>query len=630
MKTQNHRKKDDHLKKKPNEKQYKVVNWSITGLFIVFILYMTIGQNPDFLWKLQDLDLFVYNSSFFLDSILRIGGLSMYIGSFLYQFFYYPLAGSLLILFLLLLVALLTAKTFNLKGWSFPLAFIPSLAILWCMSELGYLIYFQKINGYIYDTIIGVIIIVTGLMIFQKINKPTEKILFVIAYLIIAYPISGAYSLFGGLLMFLVSLKHYIENKQLLSLIPAIALLPSIVLIPIFYYQFVFDQVAFSDIYNANLPDYLLKGAEFKLWSPYLIMAFFFICLVLWKREKGLPKKTLLAKVVPLTAFLVCMTVVFAFSYKDENFNTEISMQAAADNEDWNKVLSIARNQQDEPTRLIVMITNLALYKLGLEGDKMFHYKNGNKKTNSPVAVVPVHIAGTMMYYQYGLSTYCSKWCMEGMVEYGLNASVLKYFVLSSLLNGDYALSKKYNDVLKSTLFYRTWALRHQKYIDHPETIANAKEFKNIIALTAFEDKLDGDYYNIEAFLKSHFSLLQNVPSELTELSVLFNLEIKNDKRFWPRLFRWVKLNPTKKIPVHFQEAALLYADLQKMDISGAPFDKSVVDNFKNFLAMIQQYGTYPEESLMKISYNRFGNTFWHYYFFLHDPEPKKEDKKGY
>jgi len=630
MKTQNNRKKDDHLKKKPNEKQYKVVNWSITGLFIVFILYMTIGQNPDFLWKLQDLDLFVYNSSFFLDSILRIGGLSMYIGSFLYQFFYYPLAGSLLLLFLLLLVALLTAKTFNLKGWSYPLAFIPSLALLWCMSELGYLIYFQKINGYIYDTIIGVIIIVTGLMIFQKINKPTAKLLFVIAYLFIAYPISGAYSLFGGFLMFLVSLKQYIENKQLLSLIPAIALLPSLVLIPIFYYRFVFNQVAFSDIYITNLPDYLLEGAEFKLWSPFLIMVVFFICLVLWKREKDLQKQTLLAKVVPLTAFLVCMTVVFAFSYKDENFNTEISMQAAADNEDWNNVLSIARNQQDEPTRLIVMITNLALYKLGLEGDKMFHYKNGNKKTNSPIAVVPVHIAGTMMYYQYGLSTYCSKWCMEGMVEYGLNASVLKYFVLSSLLNGDSALSKKYNDVLKSTLFYRTWALRHQKYMDHPETIANAQEFKNIIALTAFDDQLDGDYYNMEAFLRNHFSLMQNVPSELTELSVLFNLEIKNDKLFWPRLFRWVKLNPTRKIPVHFQEAALLYADLQKMDISGAPFDNGVVNNFKNFLAMIQQYVNYPEESLKKISYNQFGNTFWHYYFFLSDPEPKREDKKGY
>lgn len=632
MKTQttNQRKTDDTLKVKHNEKPYKALNWIGSGVFILFILYMTLGQNPDFLRKLQDLDLFVYTGPFFIDSMQRIGGLSMYVGSFLYQFFYYPLLGSLLLLVLLLLVGLLTAKTFHLKGWSYPLAYIPPFALLLSMTELGYMIYFQKIDGYVYNNIIGVSIVLTGLLLFQKINNLTVKVLFPISYLLITYPVCGAYSLFGGLLMLLVSLKHGIQNKQRNFLIPSIAILLSILIIPVVYYRFVFDQVALSTIYTANLPYFLLKGAEITLWLPFLLLAVFSICVVLWKREMEIKKQRFLVRLLPVFLFTSCMTVVYIFTYKDKNFNTELSMQTASDNEDWNKVLRLARNQKDEPTRQIVMNTNLALYKLGLASDNMFHYKNGNKEINSPSFIVPVQIAGTMFYYQYGLLNFCNKWCMEGMVEYGLSASVLKYFVLSSLLNGEIALSKKYNGVLQSTLFYKPWALKYQKYIDHPETISNAREFKNILALTAYDDDLTLDFDNLEPFLRIHFSELRQVPQELTELSVLFNLDLKNHERFWPRLFRWIRFYPTKKIPVHFQEAAILYGNLEGKDLTGAPFDEDVKANFAIFQGMVKQYSSYPEESMKNIFYNQFGNTFWYYYFFIKDPESKKKDDKGY
>jgi hypothetical protein len=592
---------------------------------------MTLGQNPDFLRKLQDLDLFLFNGPFFLDSIHKVGGLSMYLSSFLNQFFYYPLVGSLLLLILLTVVSLLTVQLFKLKGWLFPLAFIPSLALLLSMTELGYMIYYQKVDGYAYNNIIGVLLAMTGLWSFQKLKKIPAKVLFAIFYLFIAYPLFGAYSLLGGLLMLLVSLRNYFETKQRTALIPSIAIFPSLLLIPIFYYEFVFNQIAFSNIYSAILPNFKLNGSEIMLWLPYLIIAVFFIIMALQKWNKLQTNQSFLFKIVPAFVFLSCLTVVYVFSFKDKNFNTELSMQAASENENWDKVLNLARKQQDEPTRLIVLNTNLALYKLSLAGDKMYHYKNGNKKMKSPRFILPVQIAGTLLYYQYGLTNYCNKWCMEDMVEYGLSPSVLKYFVLSSLLNDEIALARKCNNVLLSTFFYKAWALKYQKYIDHPESILKAEEFKNILALNAYEDILDGDYGNMEAFLKNHFSHLRVVPKELSELSVLFSLETKNIELFWPRFFRWVRLNPTKKIPVHFQEAALLYERLEhKVDLTGAPFDEAVKANFRNYMEMVQQYGGYPEESLKQISYNRFGNTFWHYYFFVKDPKSQKKDDKEY
>ncbi len=127
----------------------KLFYWISSGVFIFFVLYMTIGQNPDFLRKIQELDLFLCNAPFFFDTIKQIGGLSTYLSTFLNQFFYYPLAGSMIFLVLLIIVSLLTSKSFQLKGTRFPLAFIPALALLLSLTELGYMIYFQKVDGYV-------------------------------------------------------------------------------------------------------------------------------------------------------------------------------------------------------------------------------------------------------------------------------------------------------------------------------------------------------------------------------------------------------------------------------------------------------------------------------------------------
>jgi len=221
---------------------------------------------------------------------------------------------------------------------------------------------------------------------------------------------------------------------------------------------------------------------------------------------------------------------------------------------------------------------------------------------------------------------------MENMVDYGLSPSVLKPFVLCSLLNKDFALAQKYNDVLLSTLFYRDWAIEHQKYIDHPETINNAPEFKNILPLNTYSDMLNGDFGDMEVFLRNHFTHMGEVPKELSELEALFTLEAKDSGLFWPSLFQWVSLNRDEKsIPVHFQEAALLFERLEhKVDLTHAPFDEAVRVNFNNYMDMIQQYGNYPEESIKQMSYNLYGNTYWHYYFFVNVPQTQVIDDKKY
>jgi hypothetical protein len=607
-----------------------VLNWATPVWVIVFAWYMTMGLNPDFLWKLQDLDLFVMNKQFLIDNLQKVGGLSMYAGSFLTQFFYQPWIGFVIYLMLMLLIGFLTAKAFGLKKSSFPLAFLPSLAILLCMTEMGYMVYLNKVDGYVFDILLSTIVPVLGFWAYRSIADTRFKLLFSLAFLLVGYPMVGVYALFGALLMLLHTVLNLKKGNRRAAFVAISVLTASILIIPIGYYWFAYDQIAFGDIYTANLPNFTFKGGEAKLWIPFLVMALLFMVYASLNLEEGLFKKRKGFVLLPIAIVLLFSLAVNALSYKDANFKTEIQLLKAADQEDWNKILTIAGKQKEEPTRLIVMTTNLALFKLNLAGDDTYHYRNGDKEINAPRLILPIHMAGPIFYFQYGIPTYCTKWCMEGMVEYGLNVSFLRYFVLSSILSGETALAQKYNNVLMETYQYKTWAKNHQRFIDHPERIAESTEFRNIIPLTEFNDVLNEDYYNLESFLRIHYSTMTEVPKELTELSVLFNMDIKDDKRFWPRLFRWVKLHPNQRIPTHFQEAALLYADLTKMDITGAPFDANVTTSFKNFLRMVQQYGNYPESAMKEAFAPVFGKTYWYYYFFLKGPQSEKPKDSDY
>jgi len=606
----------------------KIQNLTLLGFFVLFILYQTIGQNASFLWKTQELDLFAFNQRYFLDAIEGIGGLSVYLGSFLTQFFYIPWLGSLIYLALLLFVSYLTSKAFNLKGRAIPLAFIPSLALLLTMCELGYMIYILKINGYVYVTVLGVIGILWGIILFQKIKRIHFQVIYILAYLLVGYPVFGAYALFGGGLFLLYTLKSVALEKNKAALIPAVTALSGIFLIPIVYYQFLYSQTIFKNLSFALLPAFN-TGSEKILWLPFVLIALFFIVAVLWKQGKESKKTTFVRKSAPVFLFLSTLVIVAAFSYKDENLKTELAMQSASEKGNWNEVLRIAQKQKDEPTRLIVMNTNLALFKLNLAGDKMFNYKDGNKAINTPGNIFPMQIAGKFFYYQYGKLNYCYRWCMEEMVEFKMNANNLKYFVLSATLNKETALANKYNEVLKSTLFYKSWAEKQQVFIDDPETIMTVPEYTDIMKLNAFNNVLDGDNSMLETYLLNCSAYSRGGNPALVTLSILSNLQMKNIERFWPGFFLYARTHD--RIPVHFQEAALLYYYLEhKVDISQVKFDKQVMDDFQLLLDFSKKQANYPEETTRKLYFNQFGGTFWYYYFFVNTLMEKKKETSDY
>ena len=554
---------------------------------------------------------------FFLDAVNTPGGFLSYLGSFFTQFFYYPWLGGLVFIFFLFGIQFLTIKAFKLSKKQYPLSFIPSLLLLLTLSQLGYYIYIIYSNDYIFSNLFGVMIVLGGFWIYSNINRSNLRLLFSLLFIIVFFHIAGFYSLVTVLLFVVLEIVTIKKSNRKDHMILMLLSLVLIVGIPFLYYRFFYIATPFPNLYFSALPKYGFTRDPI-LWLPFIVLIIFLISFVFnflpstkWQRPNRL------FFYIPALIFLLTVLGVYHFSYDDENFRTELTMEQAIFKNDWEDVLTLSNKLEGEPTRLIVMDTYLALRKLHIAGDKMFTYKNGQKQFNTRTPVLLMDIAGKMFYYQYGKLNYCYRWCMEDMISYGMKIENLKYFVKSCLLNEEISLAKKYNDVLKKTLFHKSWARKYQKLIENPVLIRSDPEFSEILPLLAYNDNLYVEHEDkLESYLIYSFASAYYDTPEWLELSLQCILESKDLNRFWPFILIYAGTHST--LPVHYQEAAMLYASREgNVETSILIFDNVVLNNFQEFAKMTYQYPPVSSIKEQSFYFSRFSNTYWYYYYFF-------------
>lgn len=593
------------------------VTWGI--LFAWFVLASTLFSHRYLLWELHDQNLFIADGTYLNDCLKEVGGAIIYLSTFLNQWFYYPTLGACVYLALLLVVVLLTATTYRLKGWGFPLALIPGLLLLLALLQNGYLIYLLKLEGFAYVCILGTLVMLMAPYLGRRLQNLPGQAAFILTYLILAYPLAGAYGLAGGLLYAIPLGVDAIVRKRWNALLLVGITLVGILIIPQVYYAWVFETIIHKRLYLCTLPDYFWNGEERSMWLPYLLLFTGFLLAGLSDVvHPPYANKPRFWHLTPVMLVLLCVLLVVKRQYRDANFTTQIAMKEAAEKQDWNRVLRLFRQAGDEPTRLMVMHKNLALTKLGKRSDTQYTYVEGSKPMNSPRRIFDVQLAGPFFYLNYGRINYCYKWCMEGMVEYGMSPTYLKNFVRSCLLNGETKLAAKYNLLLARSPLYKDWAKQHQPLIEDSTLVESDPYFAAILPLTWYEDRLDGDFSLMENYLRKDYASLIGGSREMVELCILFNMELKDIDRFWPAFFYW--MHRGERPGRHMQEAALLFQHLEKkFQLNTSRFDPQVLHRFQDFLAMVNQYANYPENAVVNLYRQRFGDTYWFYYFFVND-----------
>ena len=593
----------------------------IMGLVFAAVVWTLLNvYEHEYLFRVQELSLWLPTKVYFNERMLVPGGMMSYIACFLMQFFYYPMLGSLIYVVLLLAVQWLTVKVFDIPSRRALLALVPSALILCCSMEAGYWIFLIKTQGYFYSVLVGFLFTLLAIYLFQ-ISKGWWRYIAVIGIAAVGYPCFGFYALLALIGVLIWMLREDFEGRGILALLCVVAIVST----PMLYYN-VYVQTRLVDMFTVGMPAFEFSKRDVFTWIPYVLLYLFPLVVPLIPLKHSEDAVSRSAFCIENAAYVVAIVVLgLVFWYRDPNFRAEIKMNHAMERLEWRKALDIAKEQEQTPTRLIVLNKNLALLKLGKAGDEMFHYLDGGEVPNSPLQIRLMQVGGKMLYYHYGRMNFCYRWCLEDAVEYGWKIDYLKYMVRASLISGEPELAKKYINTLKKTLFYRGWAEKYEKIANDPSLIAKDREMASILPLYQYEDQLDGDNSLVEIYLLKYFANTYNEYSTpmFDEAALMSALTLKDIPTFWECFFRYANSHMNSRMPTHYQEAALLYGNLEKsVDISKMPFDKVVEARFRDFMRFAQKHAVENVErdpEAKKLFYERYGKTFWYFYFFIRD-----------
>jgi hypothetical protein len=626
-----------------------------TALFCIAAAWGMLSREQDLLYRISELNLFLPTPLFFKQYMIVPGGLMSYLGAFLTQFCYIPWLGTLLALLTWVLLILVARKAFSISDrWS-VLLLVPAAMLLCAQMDQGYLIYYQKLKGFFFANTCGVLYAMSAVWLYRNLtNRYGARLICMFLCTAVGYPLFGAYGMLGTLWMALWNWKSYATEKQtevklklpngatvdgtkmvrehlrgkIMDTVMAVLI---VIIVPVAWYQY-YEQTGLSFLYVAGLPNYHIndKSLEYYRIPFYVLFLFPIIPFLLHKNANADAEQTKGKKVLTghrKTAGYVLAQLVLAaaigltvchFWYTDGNFHKELAMNRCIENCDWEGVLNIARDEKETPSRLMVMNKNLALFRLGRAGDEMYHYLDGGRKEDAPFDIRMMQVGGKELYFHYGKLNFCYRWCMEDGVEFGWKADYIKFLVKTSLMNGETKLARKYLNTLKQTLFFRPWAEQQEKFLRHPSLLKKDKEYGPVFHMLDYRDQLDGDNALVEMYLLATFAHADSNDPYFQEETLLSAMNMKDIALFWPRFNKYAIMHKGKRMPIHYQEAAYLYGNLEhKVDISHMPFDKGVVQRYKDFVAFSQQCQGMSEEQMKEAFYPMFGNTFYYFYFLI-------------
>ena len=603
-------------------KQYASFAPLLPVIALAVVAWSLLTYEDNLLWKVQELNLHMDTLLFFKQQMVVAGGLLTWLGTFFTEFFYHTWQGVLMLCLWWTLLMWLSAKALRVKKKWAVLMLIPVSLLLASNMELGYFIYFMKLRGYYFVGTIGLTLAMASVWGYRLLPAKLHPVAVVMAGVAL-YPLLGIYGLLAVVLMGLVSWRRQ-DMKPVYKAVCCILTLLTVWLVPIIYYWTVYYQTNFNDIYLVALPVFETDKAYPEYYTPFVLLGLFYIVMAMPIPEKlqQMANKTGVWAVCQVVLLAIMVWGVLHYWYRDYNFEKELEMRRAMEQSDWNGMLRAAANLKEEPTRTIVMMKNLALFRLGRQGDEMYHYKTGAKSYNAPMPVKMTQVVGCAIYYAYGQANYCYRWCLEDGVEYGWRADYLKYMTRCALVNGEMEVAKKYIRLLKHTRFHKEWAKTQEKYAYHPEMMKDNEEYAIVKRLLMKEDHLGSDNALAEMYLMNTLLDTNSRDPLVQELTLLSALWKKDIGLFWPRFFNYATLHKGEHMPKHYQEAAYLYGHLEhQVDISQMPFDEDVVRSYNDFMELAQRCPGMTEEQMKPIFYPQFGKTFYYEYFLIRNQQ---------
>lgn len=454
-----------------------------TIAFILFCYWMLVVKNSYMLRWYEEMSLFE-SSRFFLRQCLYFpGGLLRYVGSWLTQLMYYPLLGSGVAVALWLLTAWITQKAFRLPRAAFPVAFVVPMAMLVSIVQIDDAWISMKTVGYMYSNTLGYLFVVAAVWLYRAVEKHQIVAFAWLLIVVGCYFIAGFYALFAALVGVIFMIVDSARSKKYAGLALGAVLIIVVLVFPNLYYLYYQPTAVDNDyLYLKGLPDLLLESFDIYLWVPFIVATGCLLVVAIASAFRCIPSSRWMMW-GSFGVLLICAGWSIRADKKNEQLRATVLMLNRLEKNDWKGMVAVMSRIKEPPNYTMRTLNNFAIANLGGTPENLSDVKPSNIDARHAEGFSVTAYVNIPINYYNGNFIISYRWAMEHSVQYGKRVWFLKYMVKDALLNGEIKLAKRYNSLLKKTLFHSKWAEEMDQYIENPSLIETNMEFKSILDL---------------------------------------------------------------------------------------------------------------------------------------------------
>jgi len=617
---------------------FKPAKFVFTTLFflLVFIFFGFFYKHH--LYFEEQRQIFLFTKEHFLDIIRLPGGLAGYLGEFLTQFFYYPLAGAFIISLLLLLVQQLSLRIIckiHTGYLCFPFSFVPAILYWFILCDE---------NNYL-SGLVGFAISLLFILIYLKIEKGHLRLFVSFIGLIITYfLLGGAYISFTSIILIYEIIRYIPDagkdrtgmkntgsnNKAykiffyiFLATYPVIAII--FPLIARRHFSLMNKvQAYFSEFYynivnvGANVSVNILLVILLLIIPVLMIIARGLTDLDIYKKPAIIKHKK--ALLIILFILFILSTAYGLSKIMDVEAEEFMTYDYLLKNGEWEEIIKYGEEYPPK-NYLTLSVFNLALSKTGQMSETMFQYPQYGVYS----LIVPCNEAdgfpffGDEIFFQLGLvnaSQHCTFEAMSSFPEYrqNLNVRSVKRLVETNLINGQYKVAEKYLSLLDKTLFYRSWSKEIRKLLYNEELI-----MKDPVYSEKIKQRISNDFfvtgYDFGTVMNK---IIEEYPDNkmVVEYFLAYHLLNKDLASFIDNLHLTDSLQ-YKGLPKSYQEAIAIYFESASLNdnpsiaLKYSQIDAAVIKNLQNFAYIFRN-----DPNAQRTLEQTHSNTYWYYLYY--------------
>ena len=554
----------------------------LVGSFLYFQLVI-----PYHIYFKEQIQLFVYNTTYVLSYFSKPGGLACLTGDFLTQFLYLKGGGAVVISLLLILVWLLTVgilKSFGVKQWTPLVALLPVFTEWMTVGDITFSIAMS----------VAFVLVLLAFYIYTFIGNRW----FSIGYGIILVPV--LYVLIGSAaFLFPAAILLYEINSGKKNYFYWLILIALAVIIP-----YLFRSYFLITMKQAYLYPYAGIKQEPSIFMMALILFF--------ASFKSVRKRQITVLSFSLSLFFILIFGIGGL-IATTNLRREkvLGMATEAYFENWSKVLKIAEKSKLE-NQIASYYANIALSKQMQLGDRLMEFyqpfTSGLFLPVNPDSGWFVIFFSNDVYYYVGDMNMAQHSAMLGMTfsPYQRSARLVQRLAEINIVSGDIPAAMKYIRMLESSWFHRKKAAQLKEMAVRPDDYPWLQNKRSQIHTSDILRSSQNPQTSLELLVK-------NNPANQAALNYLlaYHLMNKNIPEFFKAYSTYWK-GKMNYVPKAYAEALLIYFAAAKVkNIADYAINPAIIKDFNEYTRLYES-----SNGNLELLQEKFPHTYWLFYHF--------------